>query len=270
MGEIGRTRRYACSVRRELWEHPSLWIAPLAAGVTAVVAVLVSRLPAVAAAATASQLPTSLPFDFAIGIVMLAAYVAAIFYALDSLYGERRDRSILFWKSLPVSDLLTVLAKLGVALLAVPLIAALITLATLLVLLPLTQPHPPLLRTTVLLLYHLVTVHTLWWAPLFGWLFLVSAWARRAPFVWAFLPIFVLSAVERFAFRTSYLSGILSARFLSASPEAIVAHGKMPTDPMTRMTPLALLTSPGLWLGLGVTALFITLAVQLRRNRGPI
>lgn len=269
MSEITWPRRYAWSVRRELWEHPSLWITPVAAGLVVIVAFLVSRLPAVAAARS-TQLLASEPYDAAIGVVMLTAYIAAAFYCLDSMYGERRDRSILFWKSLPVSDTMTVLAKLAVALVVVPLIIAAATMATLVVLLPLSDAHPPLLRTSVLLLYHLFAVHTLWWAPLFGWLLLISAWARRAPIVWAIVPIFVFSGVERIAFGTSYFAALLSSHFLSATPDAIVVHGKLPTDPMTRMTPAALLSSPGLWLGLGMTALLVVLAIRLRRERGPI
>lgn len=269
MSEISWPRRYAWSLRRELWEHPSVWIAPVGAGAVAVLAFLAGRVSLVAAVqpvhAVASQ-----PYDFAIGVVMLAAYVAALFYAVDALYGERRDRSILFWKSLPVSDLLTVLAKLTIPLLVVPVITAVATTGALLVMLPLDPAHPPLVRTTALLLYHLLTVHTLWWAPLFGWLFLVSAWARRAPVVWALVPFFVVTVVERIAFGTAFTARLLQSRFLSTTPEAIVAHGKLPTDPMTRMTPGPFFESFGLWVGVAITAVLIAVAVQLRRNRGPI
>jgi len=45
------------------------------------------------------------PYDFAALLIMFTTLVVAVFYCLDALHGERRDRSILFWKSLPVSDL---------------------------------------------------------------------------------------------------------------------------------------------------------------------
>ena len=48
---------------------------------------------------------------------------------------------------------------------------------------------------SVLLLYHLIAVHALWWAPLWGWLLLVSAWARRAAFLWAVLPLLAIGMV---------------------------------------------------------------------------
>ena len=269
MSEISWLRRYYWSLRREIWEHPSIWIAPVAAGAVAVLGFLISRLPGMAAATEPTQFVASQPYDFAIGVVMLAAYIAALFYALDALYGERRDRSILLWKSLPVSDGLTVGAKVTITLVIIPLITFAVTIVTLVVMLPLSAAHPPLSRVATLLIYHLLTVHTLWWAPLFGWLFLISAWARRAPFVWALLPILVISVVERIAFRTAHVAGFLNTRF-STSPEAIVAHGQLPTDPLTRMTPGAFLSSPGLWVGLLIGAVLIALAVQLRRNRGPI
>ncbi len=44
------------------------------------------------------------PYDFAALLIMGVTFVVAVFYCLDALHGERRDRSILFWKSLPVSD----------------------------------------------------------------------------------------------------------------------------------------------------------------------
>lgn len=270
MSEISRARRYYWSLRREIWEHPSIWIVPVAAAAAALAGFLISisRLPRGATTKPAQFLATQ-PFDFVIGLVMVAAYIVAIFYSLDALYGERRDRSILFWKSLPVSDATTVIAKLTIPLLVIPLITSVVTIVTLLITMLLSGTHPPLGRTSILLAYHLVTVHSLWWAPLFGWLFLVSAWARRAPFVWATVPLFAISIGERIAFSTARFAGLLNSHF-SVSPEAIVAHGKLPTDPMTEMTPGAFVSGWGLWIGLAVTAVLVAAAVRLRRDRDPI
>jgi ABC-2 type transport system permease protein len=270
MSEISRARRYYWSLRREIWEYPSIWVVPLAAATVSLLGFLisVSRLPAVTATKPAQFLARQ-PYDFAIGLIMLAAYIVAVFYSMDALYGERRDRSILFWKSLPVSDTMTVLAKLTIPMLLIPVIESVVTIATLLIMLLLNPAHPPLLRTSTLLVYHLLTVHSLWWAPLFGWLLLISAWAGRAPFVWATVPLFAISIVERIAFNTAGFQGFLNTRF-SVSPEAIVAHGKLPTDPMTRLTPDVFVTSWGLWIGLAVAAVFIAGAIRLRRYRGPI
>src|SRR5206468_1032087 len=59
-------------------------------------------------------------------------------------------------------------------------------------------------HVSLVLLYHLLTVHGVWYAPLYGWLLLVSALAPRAPFIWAFLPPFVICGVEKIAFNTSH------------------------------------------------------------------
>lgn len=266
MSEITGWRRYYWSLRRELWEYPSIWIVPIAAAAVALIGFLVSI---GMAAGKSAQLLASQPFDMQIGLIMVAGQIVAVFYSLDALYGERRDRSILFWKSLPVSDATTVLSKLSIPLLIVPLITALVTIPTLAVTMLLSRTHPPLVRTSILLVYHMFTVHALWWAPLFGWLLFVSAWARRAPFVWATVPLVALSLAERIAFNTMHIRGVLNSHF-TVSPEAIVAHGKLPTDPMTHMTPGPFLSSWGLWLGLAITAGFVVAAIRLRRNRGPI
>src|SRR5205085_5805305 len=151
------------------------------------------------------------------------AFIVGVFYSLDALYGERRDRSILFWKSLPVSDLTTVLSKLAIPLAILPLLSFVITIATQLIMLLLSIAmlvgsgvniatlliQMPFLHVSLVLLYHLVTVHGLWYAPLYGWLLLVSACAPRAPFIWAFLPPFVIWGVEKLAFNTSYFLAML-------------------------------------------------------------
>src|SRR5205823_11768547 len=75
------------------------------------------------------------PYDMAAIMLILTAFIVGLFYCLDALHGERRDRSILFWKSLPVSDLTTVLSKAIIPLALLPLIAFVIVIATQLVML---------------------------------------------------------------------------------------------------------------------------------------
>jgi ABC-2 type transport system permease protein len=119
------------------------------------------------------------------------------------------------------------------------------------------------------LLYHLVTVHVLWHAPFYGWLLLVSAWARRAAFLWAALPLLAIGAFEKIVFHTQHFVALLENR-LTGGPEATTMPGTFPTNPMTHLTPGTYLTSPGLWIGLAFTALCLALAIQLRRHRGPV
>ena len=123
---------------------------------------------------------------------------------------------------------------------------------------------------SLLLLYHLVTAHGLWQWPLYGWLLLVSAWAPRAPFVWAFLPPLALCYLEKIAFNTTHFLSLLRYRLEGNGMEAITVAGTLPMNPMTQLTPLRFLSSPGLWIGLALTAVFIAAAVRMRRYRGPI
>src|SRR5258708_18408447 len=100
-------------VRRELWEYRSIYIAPLAIAAVVLFGFLIATLGRALATADLTQRRAVLegPFGFSAGLIMGTAFVVGIFYSLDALHGERRDRSILFWKSLPVSDLMTVLSK---------------------------------------------------------------------------------------------------------------------------------------------------------------
>src|SRR4051812_18157178 len=125
------------SVRREFWESRSIYLAPLAAAALFLAGFLIGavRLPARMRAAMAldplqQHEIIAQPFQFAELLLMGAMLIVAVFYCLDALFGERRDRSILFWKSLPVSDLTTVLAKASIPLLILPLITFAITVVT--------------------------------------------------------------------------------------------------------------------------------------------
>ncbi|MGE5084636.1 MAG: ABC transporter permease, partial [Acidobacteriota bacterium] len=134
--QISIARRVYWSVKREVWESRSIYIAPLAVAAVILLGFFVSaiRLPAKvreASGMTPLQLGDMFaqPYDIAALALMAVTLVVAAFYCLDALHGERRDRSILFWKSLPVSDLMTVLSKATIPLLLLPLITFLITVA---------------------------------------------------------------------------------------------------------------------------------------------
>jgi ABC-2 type transport system permease protein len=117
------------------------------------------------------------------------------------------------------------------------------------------------------LLYHLVTVHILWYAPLYAWLMLVSAWSRRAPLLWAALPPFAIVVFERIAFHTSHFATFLQSR-ASGGNEAVNNSNML--DPAMKFTPGHFMATPGLWYGLLFAAAFLVVAARLRRARGPI
>jgi len=83
------------SVRRELWEHRSIYIAPLAAAAV----FLLAFLTGLTLSTAHRHEPLDTPYAFAAALIMGTGFIVGIFYSLDALYGERRDRSILFWKS---------------------------------------------------------------------------------------------------------------------------------------------------------------------------
>ncbi|HET9408402.1 MAG TPA: ABC transporter permease [Candidatus Sulfotelmatobacter sp.] len=279
------------SIRREFWENRSLYIAPLAvAGVVLLGFLLtVFRLPEKIRTA-ASQGPMQLheliqhTFDIASALLMITFLLVAVFYCIDALHSERRDRSILFWKSLPLSDLTVVLSKASIPFLLLPLFAFAVTVVTQVVMLFLSSAvlrasglsvamlwhELSFFRMSLLLLYHLFTVHVLWEAPFYAWFLMISAWARRAAFMWAVLPPFAVCVFEKMLFNTSHFARFLEDRLSGAGLDAIMAPGTMPMDPMTHITPAKILGAPGLWIGLAVAAAFLYAAVRLRRYQGPI
>ena len=287
---IPESRLMYRSVIRELWENRSIYIAPLAVAGLILVGSLISafRLPGkMRAVSTLDPMQQhevlAQHYEVAALLIMGTTFIVAVFYCLDALHGERRDRSILFWKSLPVSDLTTVLSKACIPVVVLPLLTFTITVVTQCLMLLISSAallgsglsvatlwsQLSLPQTWLDLLYHLVTIHALWYAPIFGWLLLVSAWARRMPILWAGLPVLAIALVEKIAFNTTHFAEMLGSR-LGGGPEAVSLPGASPMDPMTHLTPGHFLTSAGLWIGLAMTAAFLAAAVRLRRAQGPI
>src|SRR5262245_39448909 len=99
------------SIRRELWESRFIYIAPLAAAALSLFGFAIN---AIRTRLHRDILLSTRHGELAPALIMGAAIIVSVFYCLDALYGERRDRSILFWKSLPVSDVTAVLAKLAI------------------------------------------------------------------------------------------------------------------------------------------------------------
>jgi len=283
------SRVYYWSVRRELWENRSIYIAPLAVASVALFAFSISAIAGIwekslrIDSAHTSEAVTG-PYDIAAGLMMLTCIIVSVFYCADALHSERRDRSILFWKSLPVSDLTTVLAKVSIPLVVLPLLTFSIIIAMQWIMLLLSSlivlesgqsvaelwTKISFFRMSMMMLYHIMTAHALWPLPVYCWLLLVSGWARRATFLWAALPLVAIGGVELIVFRTWHFAALVGSRLIGAAP----AFESMPGDafpgPMTHITAGIFLSSPGLWIGLAVAAAFLAAAVRLRRYQGPI
>jgi ABC-2 type transport system permease protein len=279
------------SVLRELWEHRWIYIVPLIVAAVFLFGFVIgtARVPypfpqRVHFTQSLARLLEA-PFDFASGVLMLTYMVVAVIYCVSALHAERWDRSILFWKSLPVSDLTTLLAKSSIPIVILPLITGAIIVVTQGVMFlagsavllgrginaTALWPQIPLLSIWAAVLYHLITVHALYYAPIYGWLLLVSGWARRAAFLWAILPIAAVLIIEKLVFNTSAFAHVLLSR-LGGGPAALPfpPHGNMPMTAPTLANLGAFLVSPGLWIGFAICAVFIAAAVRLRRYQGPI
>jgi ABC-2 type transport system permease protein len=282
---ISESQRLYWLVRRELWENRSIYIAPLAVAGVAVFAFSLSAIAGIwVEPLRFNPVDPQAPFDMAAGLMMLTGIVVSVFYCLDALHGERRDRSILFWKSLPVSDVATVLSKAGIPLVILPLLTFAITVGMQWIMLLVSSAvvlasgqsvamlwtKLSFLRMSWLLLYHILTAHALWPAPVYCWLLLVSGWSRRATFLWAALPVVAIAGVEQIVFHTWHFASLVGGRLIGAAPTVSTTPGMFPTDPMTHIVLGSFLNSPGLWIGLVVAAVFLAAAVRLRRYQGPI
>lgn len=286
-------------LRREFWEHRALWIAPL---VVAALLALLSALGRQASVGMDGRLPgfdggltqqnkvalfTIVQWGLSVPLNIVMLFCVS-WYLCDCLYAERRDRSILFWKSLPVSDGLTVCAKLLVALVVVPFGVFALALAAHLVFTAILGARialgslPPVLtwssyewlRTeAVMLLATLFAV--LWYAPIAGYLLLVSAWVRRAPILWATLPFVLGPVLEWVAFGTRYLLSFIDYRvngiweILGVGRANIVSkHSLHPVGTALEVLDFrGALTAVNLWLGLAVTAALVYAAIRIRRYR---
>lgn len=284
-------RTFSWLIRRELWEHRALYIAPAAVAAFGVVASLVGSLilpnaeRAARLADPASTYDYMEPYGFVAGTVFLAGALVAILYCLGALHGERRDRTILFWKSLPVSDRMTVLSKAAIPLLVTPVIVFPLVVLAQLVILALTSLiwlangfDPRLMWAEIdlpflwLVLGYGLAFMTLWHAPLFAWLLLVSSWARRVPFLWAIAPLAAIAILEHLAFGARSGLTPLQHRIVGgfSGPFSVGSEGQAPVGALSDLDPARLFGQPGVWIGLIVAALFLFAAIRLRRSRGAI
>jgi len=285
------TQPFYCSVRRELWEDRSIYVAPLIVAVVALLGFFIStggmphRRQAVLSLDPAHQRAViGVPYDVAAMMLIVTAFIVGVFYCLDALHSERRDRSILFWKSLPVSDLTTVLSKASIPFVILPVIIfAIIVVVQFLMLVwssvvllssglaGTTWTRFNLFQQSLILVYSLIVI-VLWHAPIYSWALLISGWARRATFLWAVLPFLAIAVLEKLAFDTSYFASMLKNRVFGAGDTAFafLPHRGVAIDSLVQLTPGRYLATPGLWIGLAFAAAFLAIAVRQRRYQGPI
>ena len=129
----------------------------------------------------------------------------------------------------------------------------------------------PLFQRALMWLYHIVTVHGLWYLPLYAWLLLVSAWARRLALIWAVLPLVAIGVIEKIAFGSSHFVHFLEDWAMGgpAGADPLMKMGADSSHLTWMITPGTFVTSPGLWIGFAIGAILLTGTVRLRRYRGP-
>jgi ABC-2 type transport system permease protein len=285
--------------RREFWEHRSLWITPLIVATLMALTAIPIHLGNLDLDADSQKFisPENRLGWFTLMIwaqtvpQYLVMSIVATFYLMDCLYTERRDRSILFWKSLPVSDSMTVISKLLVGLVLLPLGVYLLSMLGGVLFQAIWSMRVAAgslpyiaegwntfawLKVQGLMLYGLI-ICMLWFAPLAAALVLISAWVRKNVFLWTTLPPVIAIIVERVAFGTHYVKnlleyrswGIWSALGVNPTPPGGVHHGRVVSlaDLFDNVEMGKAFLNVDLWLGLAVAAALVFAAVRIRRYR---
>jgi ABC-2 type transport system permease protein len=231
------------------------------------------------------------------GLISVVFAFVVFFYCLGALYDDRRDRSILFWKSLPISDSATVLSKVISAALIAPIAVVACGVLTGIVMLMmfaialsfhgvsvwslLALAHP---FQVVGFLIGSIPLYLLWALPTVGWLMLCSSWARAKPFLWAVvIPVALGVMISWFnllgsaGFKSSWYWREIVARVLfSVFPggwlrDNTLNHlGDNPENFdhfFSLSTSYAVLAKPDVWIGAAAGIAMLAGAVWFRRWR---
>ncbi len=299
--------RFMWLIRRETWEHRAIWIAPAIVLVIFVLAVFTGNVhlgpigdmdptSALGLLPAEKQVKLLMVVYSALALVMFMVMgVIILFYALDSLYTDRRDRSVLFWKSLPLSDAETVLSKFTVAAVVMPMVAVVGALLSQLIVAAGGATKLALAGGNAAIMWQADTLGVgagiavmwaltamLWYAPVIAYLMLASAWAPKGPFLWAVLPPVAAMILEKVLLRTEYVEDFFTGRLFglfqlldSAEREVEVTlasgeevNSSIVLDKIDMAQALFdFYTSTGLWLGIVGAAALLGAAIWLRRYR---
>lgn len=294
-------------VRRELWEHPAIWVAPVVIALVVCLLTLTGQVSisafgeavdlAIVGAQNVDAAHRAAVLNGVLivvsGIFAVGAWIIMVFYSLDTLYAERKDKSILFWRSLPITDAETVVSKLVTALLVIPLVSLVVAMLTHLIILTITGVWvafqggdalhliwEPIKLGDVWLACLVMTIALpLWQAPMIGWFLFVSTFTKRSPLLTGFMPILVLPMLERLLVGTHLFWDAIFVRTIQPPIIDFDRYRSMETGDVPaelELSALSLLkqidlatffSSPSLWAGLLVCALFTSAAIYVRRYR---
>ena len=211
------------------------------------------------------------------------------FLSLASLFEERKQHSLLFWKSLPVRDETVVAAKIVFMVMVLPVVAFLAMMLSQLVLLTIQSFAfaAPLgvvdqwwqqidFLTLWVDMFSVLLGQSLWYFPVIAWFLLCSAWApKSSPYIPAFLVPLSLVVADKILGLHTVIPQWLAARTPFASPvginmqnmEAIKDDSTMLLPNLLEFDLLSLLNSQQMWWGLFVGVIFVLLAARIRRWR---
>lgn len=302
-------RRLYSLVQREMWEHRALYVTPLVISLLVALGSLVVLVAGGARGVGFENMVAGMQASGALGtmagmgaLIMGPAmiFVAGLaflifFYCIDALYAERKDRSILFWKSLPLTDTEVVLSKLLTAALVAPIITFGFLAATQLLILlfssiavwlgggsawELVWRPVPLFQIWTVAVYSLLSA-SLWFLPFIAWGLFCSAFAKKNVFLWAVLPFVVIPMVEKIVFGSSLFARLTYGRLgqlpwvnadfrrenINVSIHEFPGRLAEQVDLLSALDLGRLLMTPGLWGGLVVAAGFTAGAIYFRRYR---
>ena len=301
-------KQFMTLIRREFWEHRGLWMAPLIAAGFLIAAVALSGLSSNGFkisiddqhfnfARTITQDQKAKLFGVgiaALGLpILITMVVVVFFYLADAMYGERKDRSILFWKSMPVSDSATVWSKVATALAVVPVytwVVGMLTVTLGFLIGSIRVSGTPIekfvawdtgiwFQVQAIALANML-VASLWYAPVAGYMLAVSAWARRSVLMWITLPPVILVWLEEIIFKTKYIAAFIGYRltgffeFLGRdsgpAPRGLEkgqAEIQWLSERLDAISAVDLLGRIELWAGVLVAIGLIFVAIRMRRYR---
>jgi len=279
---------YVWLIRREFWERRAIWVIPATISAALILVALFGRMQII------NDVPLESPYVGKVYLGLTGALFITIMmlystlYLLDCLYDDRRDRSVLFWKSLPISDTDTVLSKLLVALFAIPLVSFVAADITSLIVAFIVSVRArsmiggalweggAWLQIQGLWMYVIVTA-AVWYLPVAGWCLIVSAWVKRAPMLWSILPLLVAHLIERFFIGTHYLAGVVGGRIDGYAAAAFNGGSRgswnandVATTAWQFMDISGFFTNPATWIGAAVGAAMVAAAIQIRMRRAEI
>lgn len=276
------------SVRRELWEHRWIYIAPSVLSALLFGTFILNLLTHAEVQESRTQVQVLnhfifSEFYFSQGLLAQFSMLLALIYSVGAFYGERRQGNLAFWKSLPVSDLVTAVAKTCIPFLILPLITIALslvlhelmylTVAVLSVSSTATAAarlsQTLIIHTSSALSYRLFVSQITYCVPLYGWLLLVSVCVKRAPLLWATLPPVVMLVLEKGILHTTVLADYLKDCFYVVAftlPPELGGRIAAPILPLT-IGPWRVGKFADLLAGLTVLVLLIEVVAACRRRQ---